>query len=357
MPKTILHIIDSLETGGAEVLFAGTVPLLKNYKNIVVTLKPNNDFEEALNGLDYYCLHYDNKLDLIRSVRQLQKIIYTHRVDLIHSHLLTSSFLARIAKKNVPLVFSVHNLLSESAFKNSILSKVIEKATYKKNQQAIFVSNSIKKDYDLHVGLKGRYHILPNYVEHKFFENGSKYKPKIEKPFRLVSVGTLKEQKNFAYLIESLVHIEGCTLDIIGDGPLMDDLVQKILHYGLKDRVRLIGKRTDIVNQLSKYDLFVLASKYEGFGISALEAMAFGLPTMLSDIDVFREVAADASIFFDLNDVNDFIYKLKDLKSSNKKLALLSKKGSNRASEISSKEIYLNKLHKIYNETCLSKAR
>jgi glycosyltransferase involved in cell wall biosynthesis len=49
-------------------------------------------------------------------------------------------------------------------------------------------------------------------------------------------------------------------------------------------------------------ELFVMPSHYEGFGMPVLEAMAYGLPTVISDISVFREVAGDASMYFDKDD-------------------------------------------------------
>lgn len=351
--KTILHIIDSLETGGAEVLLAGTVPALTSFNHVIVTLKRGHDFEKALETIPQYCLNYRSKLDLLRSVKRLREIIKKHNVDLIHSHLLTSTFIARLAKpKQLPLAFSVHNLLSESAFKISRLSKWLEKLTYKKTNHIIFVSNNAKRDYDQQIGIQGSFDILPNFVEDIFFE---KYQTKHytkHTPFRLVSVGTLKEQKNFSYLIKSLARIKDCTLDIIGDGPLKSKLNLEIKSHGVEDRVNLLGKQKDLASILPNYDLFVMASHYEGFGISAIEAMALGLPTLLSDIEVFREVAGNAATFFKPNNIEDFISKMNELKSSNKKLALLSKMGNEQAQKVSGKKEYLNKLSEIYYTLC-----
>ena len=354
MPKTVLHIIDSLETGGAEMLVAGTVVSMSAYHHIIVTLKKTNDFQKELNNLPLFCLNYESKFDLIRSVKELRAIINQHKIDIIHAHLLTSTFLARLAKKKeIPLVFSVHNTLSESAFKKSRISKWLEKLTYKSSDHIIFVSESIKKDYDKYINIKGSHDVLHNFIEDKFFDHHLAKQHQNTSPFKLVSVGSLKPQKNFSFLIQAFQHLEDCTLDIIGDGPLMNDLFEEIKHHGVQNRVKLLGNQNNIDEILTNYDLFVMASTFEGFGIAAVEAMALGIPTMLSDISVFREVADNASVFFNPNQKEDFISKLKELKTSNKKLALLSQNGHIRALQISKKSRYIKKLSYIYNQLCL----
>ena len=129
-------------------------------------------------------------------------------------------------------------------------------------------------------------------------------------------------------------------------------MISEIKSNGVEDRVKLLGKQRDLASILPKYDLYVMASHYEGFGISVVEAMALGLPTLLSDIEVFREVAGNAAIFYDPNNISDFISKLNELKNSNKKLALLSKMGHEHARKVSEKKAYLSNLSEIYNNLC-----
>ena len=59
----------------------------------------------------------------------------------------------------------------------------------------------------------------------------------------------------------------------------------------------------DIPSILEQYDYFIQASSHEGFGISVIEAMASGIPTILSDIPVFREITNGLATFFPLNNV------------------------------------------------------
>jgi O-antigen biosynthesis alpha-1,3-mannosyltransferase len=80
---------------------------------------------------------------------------------------------------------------------------------------------------------------------------------------------------------------------------------------------------------------FVLPSHYEGFGMPLLEAMQYGIPTAASDIEVFHELADDATLYFDKDNPQDIAQKLLRLLSDKKLCHLLSKKGQSRVESFS----------------------
>lgn len=104
--------------------------------------------------------------------------------------------------------------------------------------------------------------------------------------FVIGTVGRLVEQKNQMVLIEAMAvvvtAIPDSLLIIIGDGPLKEKLNQQIQLEGLGKKIRMLGDRNDVNALLNGLDCFALPSKYEGFGISAIEAQANGLPTLIS---------------------------------------------------------------------------
>ena len=118
---------------------------------------------------------------------------------------------------------------------------------------------------------------------------------------KLVAVGNLKEAKNYHYLLEIFKHLKEVkvSLDIYGQGPLHKELEIHIRRGGLN--VRLCGGMNDVSRILPQYDFFIQASSHEGFGLSVIEAMANGIPVILSDIPVFREITSDLAVFFTLD--------------------------------------------------------
>lgn len=105
----------------------------------------------------------------------------------------------------------------------------------------------------------------------------------------VLAVGRLVPYKGFKVLIQAAQHLhEDAVVVIVGSGPLQKELKQAVEHGGVKDRVVLAGRLSDA----SLHTLFERASLYclpstcraEAFGVVLLEAMAYGLPVVASDI-------------------------------------------------------------------------
>ncbi|HFU4464508.1 TPA: glycosyltransferase [Streptococcus suis] len=101
------------------------------------------------------------------------------------------------------------------------------------------------------------------------------------------TVGRLSEEKNPLFIlniIEELLKIDPTYQFIwIGDGGLKDELVIKSKEKGLMDHIKFLGNRSDVNDLLQVFDVFILPSLYEGFGIVNIEAQVSGLPCLVSD--------------------------------------------------------------------------
>lgn len=113
---------------------------------------------------------------------------------------------------------------------------------------------------------------------------------------RLLSVGRLAEQKGFdlAVRVASLIKGRGLVFEwlIAGDGPLRGELEKLIEAEGVSDCVQLVGRIDNACAEMSAADLIVQPSRHEGFGITAIEAVAARTPVVASDIGPFREINA-----------------------------------------------------------------
>ena len=348
----IVHIIDSLSVGGAEQLLSGIIQALDDHEHTVVFLTGKNHYEQNLGSAVLFCLNYTKRRNTINAVRKLRAILKTTKPDVVHSHLPTSTYLARLVNyKNCPFFFTVHNLLSES-IKKSKITWYLEKWLYRKNQHAIFVSRAIKEDYETYFGLDGPSTVLYNYIDNKFFEDPSDSKlSNIRCPIKFVSVGTLKEQKNHDYLIESFANLsqDKYQLDFIGGGPQEGALKQKVKDLGLTNIQFRLNVR-NLETELRKYDYFILASKYEGFGIAPIEALALGLPLILSDISVLRETTNGNSIFFDISKLSSLSEIIPKLKLKEDEIEANIEQGRKWAKEMFSLNRYVPKLLKAYGQ-------
>ena len=73
-------------------------------------------------------------------------------------------------------------------------------------------------------------------------------------------------------------------LVLVGDGKLLDNVKSKVNRLKLDDKVLFLGYREDVNKILNMFDIFILPIKYEGFGLSLVEAKINGLITISSDV-------------------------------------------------------------------------
>jgi glycosyltransferase involved in cell wall biosynthesis len=106
----------------------------------------------------------------------------------------------------------------------------------------------------------------------------------------IIFVGRLIKEKNGAFLIRAFYSLptqyKNTRLVIIGDGPEREVITSLIHDFSLNDQVSLIGfsdEHDDLIARLKSSKVFVLPSTREGFGISALEALACGIPVVTID--------------------------------------------------------------------------
>lgn len=249
--------------------------------------------------LRVHCLQHTSRLYFLRSILRLRKIIKHNDVALIHAHLFDSTLIARLAcPKKVKLVFTIHNFLSKDAFNVNRLSLWAEKLTYTKTQTVIGVSGGVLKDYNEFVGLKGPAYVVYNYISQTYFKIEYKHRSEFQNGIRLIAVGNLRRQKNYENLLKALVLISDLpvSLDIYGSGDLQESLQQYVNEHRL--HVTLKGWSSNVAAVLPFYDAYIMPSLFEGYGIAPMEAMATGMPLILSDIPVFREIAGDSPQYF-----------------------------------------------------------
>ncbi|MBI4470309.1 MAG: glycosyltransferase family 4 protein [Acidobacteria bacterium] len=107
-------------------------------------------------------------------------------------------------------------------------------------------------------------------------------------------VARIEEQKNPLFLVELLAVLpEHVKLVWVGDGRMRGELELAAAKAGLSHRLHIDGWRSDARARMAGFDLFVLPSRYEGLPFAVLEAMAAGLPCLVTDADGLREAVLD----------------------------------------------------------------
>ena len=149
--------------------------------------------------------------------------------------------------------------------------------------------------------------VLPNAVDTGKFAFNEQVRREVRQELNVEGnyvigmVGRLSEEKNPGYGVELmprlLEQIPEAVLVMAGNGPEEEKLRQRVQHLGLEKKVRLLGRRSDVERLYQAFDVFLLPSFTEGFPVAAVEAMASGLPALLSDA-ITRELAFGSAVTY-----------------------------------------------------------
>ncbi len=115
-----------------------------------------------------------------------------------------------------------------------------------------------------------------------------------DEPKLIVSVGALARRKGYDLLLKAVARLEdpGVHVAIAGQGPWEDHLRTGVRELGLEGRVHLLGRRDDIPALLADADLFVLATRNDSLPNALLEAMAAGVPVLVTTVAGVRTALA-----------------------------------------------------------------
>lgn len=120
--------------------------------------------------------------------------------------------------------------------------------------------------------------------------------------------------KGFDLLIEAFARVAKSqpdwTLHIVGEGPEEGLYREMIARHGLQERILLHPFTHDIQRHYSEAQVYVLSSRWEGFGLVLVEAMAHGVPVVCSDLPVCQELLGSSALYFHSGDVGDLARQL-----------------------------------------------
>jgi glycosyltransferase involved in cell wall biosynthesis len=242
-----------------------------------------------------------------RFIGALAGCLRRHRPRVLHAHNPTALFYGSLAARFAP---RVSILYTDHAQETPLSPRGATALRLVRHRQttAIAVAHHLARRLIENDGWpRQRVRVIPNGVR-PHTKSPRPGAPSASGTLRVGVVARVSEVKDHATILRALAmaapRVPGVSLDIIGDGPLRSTLEDHALALGLGDRVRFMGRRTDVARRLDELDLFVTASRSEGLPLAALEAMVAGCPIACSDIPAHREILEDgvSALFFPIGD-------------------------------------------------------
>ena len=208
-------------------------------------------------------------------------------------------------KEKVFLIFcflfsDIVTFVSQSSF-NSFQYKYIKPS----NDKSIVIPNGVDVDR------------IESYLSKATCDHSNGYNE--DHVIKLISIGRFVDQKNHMFLIDVMSKLSSSfILEIYGDGDLRNEIFTMIQNKKLTSYVKLKGNvsRKEVVLAMYNSDIFISPSFWEGLPMALLEAMAVGLPSLVSNIPAHREIKqkAESLLLADLH-VDTWVYYLNQLSS------------------------------------------
>lgn len=299
--RRVIQILDSLDGYGTEAF------ILNVFRNIdrkeimfdfLVSRHTGSQFEkeaESLGAKIYTFSH--RRLGWRKHIKSLHSFFKDNAEKYDAAHIHGNSFtgmmpLAIAGKYHIPILIAHCHSSSAERLHNKLLHALNRMRIYKLANNFLCCSEAAK--FFGYRGTKAfeKAKIINNGITLETFKYNNEARNKLRNELNLENslvignVAAFREVKNHEFMInifqEVVTEAPDAKLLLVGDGILRPYIRECVEKKGLSDKVIFTGRRSDIPELLSAMDVFLFPSKYEGLGISLIEAQASGLPVMAS---------------------------------------------------------------------------
>lgn len=355
--KKIIHIAQSAG-GVAEYLYM----LLKNfnsndYENILIV---SEDYKEQKDRFSPYVkgiyivpmIRNINPKTDIRAILKIGKIIKKEKPDIVYLHSSKAGAVGRLAllfNFKVKILYNAHGWYFNAQISNKkkIVFAIIEKILAFKTDKIINISQS---EYDSALKYKIASHkkmcVIENGIDFSKFKDSDKYRSETRKKFNINeddivigAVGRLSEQKDPMTSIKAFKFVKekykNAKLLFVGSGEL-EDKVKEYAEINNLDKDIIITGWVDCVEKyIPAFDIAILPSKWEGFGLVIVEYMACDKPIVACNVGGIADIIKDKD--------NGYLIKCEDEIDLANKIGILIKNKKNSEKMIQKNKSYRKK--------------
>lgn len=306
---TVLIATGTMNAGGAETLIMEMLHQKTDRISYIMLIhyagkKEVGVYDEEIRSLGVPIVYIPSvgSVGANQYIKEFEQVIREiEHVDIIHSHLNgVGGIIARAAKK--------------AGIKNRIVHCHAD-ITFKGSKLTIWLNELKLAFLKLHVNKFANYYwacseaagkrlfskgkevtIIPNVIDvGKYLVTDEKVAMAKDKfgmkgKFVIGSIGRIARIKNYELVIQLLAELKktGMSAQFVCFGRVVDkeyfeELTQLAETLGVEEQVHFLGNSTEVSNDIGCFDIFVMPSHSEGFGMAAIEAQAAGLPTLVSE--------------------------------------------------------------------------
>jgi N-acetyl-alpha-D-glucosaminyl L-malate synthase BshA len=292
----------------------------------------------------------------------MREVMAERELDILHVHYAVPhalcAFLARemLPDTSTRIVTTLHGtditILGRDPFYRDVIRFGLEKS-----DAVISVSQWLKDQTAEAFGYTGDIHVVPNFVDRRRFRPQHDVEARREfgggeHPI-LVHTSNFRILKRVADTVDVLRRLEsdrGPMLLLVGDGPDLSHVRDEVARLGMGDRVRFLGEIENVETVVAAADVALFPSESESFGLSALEAMACGVPVITTRVGGLPEVVIDgeSGYLHEVGDTKAMAASVDRLLANDDARRAMGQAGVDRAEKLFSLEAMLERHESLY---------
>ena len=275
---------------------------------------------------------------LPKYIKRLKKIFKENNYKIVHSNINALSvfplYAAKKAKVPIRIAHS-HSTSNKKEWKKNIVKNTLRPFSKKyANNYFACTDHAGRWLFKNRVVDSGKLYIVNNAIDIEKFMYNEDIRKKIRKDLKLKdtdivigNIGRFMKQKNHSFLIDIFSELHkknnNYKLLLIGQGPLEEEIKNKVKELKLQDSVYFLGQKNNVNEYYSAFDLFLFPSLYEGLGMVMIEAQCAGLSCVAStEVPKIAKVSEKA-YFIDLDDqIEKWVNKITDIDISDRSIDL-----------------------------------
>lgn len=363
----ICQIITELRPAGAErVVYELSTGLDANRFEVHVVGLRGGEVAEwlAARGIPVTVLGVRGKLDVAR-LRQLIRLLREGRFDLVHTHLFHADVAGRLAAPlaGVPhLVHTVH--VAEMRFRpwRFLWARLTDKWC----DRIVCCSRAVREHHAEKSGLpRSRYEVIYNGIDADAYRPDPARRAAMREQWGigpaevvLSFVGRLDRQKGVEFFLDAAARAHSRRASvravIAGDGPQRGMVEKFLARPGAAQWAKWLGFTPHVAGVLAASDVFLIPSRWEGFGIAAAEAMAARLPVIGTRVPGLSEVIEDGvtGLLVDSGDVNALVECIERLADDAPLRERMGRAGEDRVRRLFRIDAHLAAHARLYDDVC-----
>lgn len=340
----IMHLLNSNSYSGAENVVIEIIACMKKRDVECIYVSPSGPIELVLKRQNIpYCL-VDNL-----SIKEVVAVVEKYQPDIIHAHDFTASIILAMSRIKRPIISHLHN--NPSWIKRINLKTIVYTCSSIAYKKILLVSEAIEKEFIFHGIMKMKGEVIGNPISlNKIIYKSNEV---CNEKYDIVFLGRLTEQKDPIRFLELIQKISEKYTEIscvmIGDGELRQKCLDEISEKHLQNNVKILGFQENPYPILKNSKMLCMPSKWEGFGLAAVEALTLGVPVLCTPVGGLVRIVDDScGKICKCND--EFLMEMNKIIDNENYRKLKSENALKKAKKLENIEEYISRLWKIYQE-------